>query len=63
MSTTYIAALASILVTVLPRFGVQVTSDEVTTLVSAGVVLVSGIWIIYQRYQRGDVTIAGVRKQ
>jgi len=62
MSTTYIAAIVSILVVVLPRFGIQVSSEEVTNILSAIVAVVSSIWIIVQRYKRGDVTPLGLRK-
>jgi len=62
MSTTYIAAIVSILATVLPRFGVSVSSEELTNILSALLVVGSGVWVIVQRYKRGDVTPIGVRK-
>jgi len=62
MSTTYIAVIVSILATVLPRFGVSVSSEELTNILSALLVVGSGVWVIVQRYKRGDVTPIGVRK-
>lgn len=62
MSTTYIAAIVSILATVLPKFGLTVSSEELTNIISAVVVVASGAWVIYQRHKRGDVTPLGLRK-
>lgn len=62
MSQTYIASIVSILAIFLPKFGIVVGSDELTSIIQAGVVLVSGIWIIVRRYQAGGVTPLGMRK-
>lgn len=61
-STTYIAIIVNILVTFLPKFGITVGSEELTSIIQAIVVAVTGIWIIVRRYKQGDITVAGVKK-
>lgn len=61
-STTYIAVIVNILVTFLPKFGITVGSEELTSIAQAVVAVVTGVWVIVQRYKKGDVTIAGVKK-
>ena len=62
MSQTYISALVIILVTILPKLGVQIGSEELTSLIQAVLVLASGAYIMYRRYQTGDIKITGGRK-
>lgn len=61
-STTYIAVIVNILATFLPRFGITVGSEELTSIAQAVVAVVTGVWVIVQRYRKGDVTAAGLRK-
>lgn len=61
-STTYIAIIVNILVTFLPKFGITVGSEELTSIIQAIVVAVTGIWIIVRRYKQGDITVTGVKK-
>lgn len=70
MSTQFLAAIVSILVVILPRFGVEVGSEELTALIQAIVVTVSSIWVMIQRLklkrvapgEETDVTPLGFRK-
>lgn len=62
MSQTYIAIVINLLVTFLPKFGVVVGTEEVTSIVQAAVALGTGVWIIVRRYQAGGVSVAGIRK-
>lgn len=62
MSTTVIASLVSILAVVLPYFGVQVGTDELTAFLQGLVVVVSSLWIWYRRVKSGDINMIGVRK-
>lgn len=62
MSQTYVSAIVAILATLLPKLGVQVGSEELTSIISAVVVVVSGIWIIVRRYKKGDIKLSGRRK-
>ena len=62
MSTTYSAALISILATVLPMLGISVGSEELTTTFRVILVIISGLWVIKERVKRGDISILGVRR-
>lgn len=62
MSTTYISVLVIFLAQLLPKLGITVGTDELTTTVTTIVTLASGVWILIRRYQKGDVTLAGVVK-
>lgn len=61
MSTTYISQYAVILGFILKFFKIEVSSEEVTSLVSAALVLGGTIWTLYKRHQQGDVTHLGKR--
>ena len=60
-STTYIAIIVNILATFLPKFGITVGSEELTSIIQAVVVAGTGVWVIVQRYKKGDITPAGVK--
>ena len=62
MSNEYISAVVIVLVTILPKFGIQIGSDELTSWIQAGVTVVSGVIIMIKRFQRGDIGILGNRK-
>lgn len=62
MSQTYVAAFISLLVVILPMFGIQVGSDQLTVTIQTIVVLVSQIWIMVRRHQVGDISVLGARK-
>ena len=62
MSKEYLAVFIMILATVLPQLGVEVSSEALTTTVSTIVVVVSGIYAMYRRYKKGDISPLGVRK-
>lgn len=62
MSPTYTAAAVSLLVVVLPMFGIRAGADEVTGIIQAATVIISSIVIMIRRYQDGDINILGARK-
>ena len=62
MSPTYTSAIVAILATVLPKIGFEVGSEELTSLVSAIIVIVSGAIIMYRRFKYGGITLAGTVK-
>ena len=62
MSTTIGSVFAQLLVIVLPMLGITVGSDDLTKTIQTIVLVVTGLWIWYQRTSRGDVTSLGVRK-
>lgn len=62
ISTTYIAVIVNLLATFLPKLGIDVGSEQLTSFIQTLIALGSGLWILYKRHQQGDVTIVGKRK-
>ncbi len=62
MSTTISAVFVQLLVVILPMFGVTVGSAQLTSTAQTIIVIVTGFWIWYQRYQKGDVKLFGAYK-
>lgn len=67
--TQIIAALVSILVIVLPWFGLNLATDELTPFIQGLVVVIAQIVVWYQRTTlqkspmgRGDVGVLGLRR-
>lgn len=61
-STTYLATIVSILATVLPLLEIQVGSEALTTTAQTIVIILSGLWVLKERFARGDISPLGVRK-
>lgn len=62
MSTTYIAVIANLLAQLLPKLGVVIGTEELTTTIQTIVLLGSGLWVLFRRYQQGDINLAGLKK-
>jgi hypothetical protein len=62
MSQTYIAVIVMVLGGVLPKIGVTLGNEELTTVVSSLALIGGAVWALIRRYRQGDVTLAGVRK-
>lgn len=62
MSSQYISALVIILATLLPKFGIQVGSDELTSFLQAVITVVGGVVIMYKRYKQGGINILGRKR-
>jgi len=58
LSQEYIGALAILLVSVLSMFKIQVGNETVTALITG----VLGLWVAIRRYNKGDITVGGVKK-
>jgi hypothetical protein len=61
MSTTIVAVFINLLSMLLPTIGVDVGTEELTQAVQVLVAVVTGLWIWFQRVQKGDVSVVGVR--
>lgn len=61
MSQTVISLLIVILSTVLPKLGVTIGNDALTTTISTILVLGAAIWAWVRRYQAGGINAAGLR--
>ena len=62
MSQTYIAVIISVLGSILPKLGISIGSDELTTTISVIVTIAGALWALIRRYQAGGVTTLGTRK-
>ena len=60
-STTYLAVIVNILSVLLPKVGITVGTEELTTTIQTIVAIFTGLWIMIQRYKRGDINVAGVK--
>ena len=61
-STTYIASIVGLLAVVLPMLGIEIGTEGLTEVVSAVVTVGTFAYVIYRRFNQGDITIAGVKK-
>ena len=62
MSSTYIAILTNLLVTVLPLIGITIGTEAITTTVQTLVAVITGLWVLKERFSRGDVNVVGSYK-
>lgn len=60
-STTYTATVVLILTSIANIFSIEVVSDELTVIVSASLTILSGMWIIIERYRKGGLSAFGFR--
>lgn len=61
MSTTIIAVITNLLVTVLPLVGITIGGDAVQTTVQTVVAVATGLWIWGQRVQHDDINLFGIK--
>lgn len=57
-SQEYLGAIVILLVQVLNLFGIELASEEVTTIVTGVVAL----WVAIRRYAKGDISMGGVKQ-
>lgn len=62
MSQTVISVVIMLLAEILPKIGIVVGSEQLTTTTSTLIVVISGIWVWVRRWQQGDVKWFGARK-
>ncbi len=60
-STTYAAIIVNILSFILPKMGITIGSDALTTTIQTVAIVGSGIVVMYKRYKQGGVTAMGVK--
>ncbi len=61
MSQTYVGILMMALSVFLPKLGVQIDNEALTTTVSVLFTIAGAIWAARGRYRLGGVNIAGLR--
>lgn len=62
MSQTYLGIIVMILSVFLPKLGITIGSDELTTTVTVITTIIGALWAFYGRYRLGGVNFAGLRK-
>jgi hypothetical protein len=58
MSQEYVGAIALVIVGVLKAFGIEIANDAIAGILTGGVAL----YIAFRRYQKGDISLGGVKK-
>ena len=58
LSQEYIASIALVIVGLLKAFGIEIANDAITGIITGGVAL----YIAFRRYQKGDISLGGVKK-
>lgn len=62
MSQTYIAIFVTLVAPLLPKLGLVIGNDELTTTITTVLAVGAAIWGFIRRYQAGGISIAGIRK-
>lgn len=62
ISTTYIAVIVNLLAVLLPKVGVEIGSDQLTSALQTLVAVASGVYLLIKRYRQGGVSILGVKR-
>ena len=58
-SSTYTAVIINVLAQVLPFLGISVGSEALTTTAQTLIAIVSGLWILKERFSKGGVGVFG----
>lgn len=62
-SQTYLAVIVMVLAQILPKIGVNLGNDELTSTVTVLVTVGAAVWALVRRYQGGGVAMSGARTQ
>ena len=60
-SQTYASVIIMVLAQVLPKLGVQIGNDAISTTVYTVISIGAGVYALYRRYKAGGVTAVGTR--
>lgn len=58
-----LTSLAGVIVLILNHFKINIGTDDITAFLGAAVTLGGLVWGWFHRYQKGDLTVAGFRKE
>lgn len=61
-SQTYASVIVIVLAQLLPKLGVEIGSDQLTTTITTILTIVGALWVLIRRHRAGDVTLFGRRK-
>ena len=62
MSQTYIAVIVMVLSQLMPKLGLEIGNDALTTSVSTLLLIGGAVWALVRRHQAGGIDALGVRK-
>jgi len=62
MSKEYVAFAVMILGFILPKLGVEVDANALSTTIYTLVMIATGIVGMVSRYKKGDITLGGLKK-
>lgn len=57
-----ITALVGVIILILNHFKINIASEELESVIGAGITVVGIVWNWIHRYQNGDITLSGFRK-
>lgn len=60
-STTYLAQIVILVAFALKVFKIEISTEELTTIISSIMVLGGALWTLYQRHKKGDINVVGVK--
>ena len=61
-SQTYAGIIVGLLAALLPKIGIEVGSEALTTTISTILSIGGALWALRARHSKGDVSVLGVRK-
>lgn len=62
MSQTIISVFVIVASEFLPRIGINIGNEALTTTIQTLAVIGAALWIWFRRHQAGDINIVGVKK-
>lgn len=60
--TTNLTAIIGVIVMILNHFNINIGTEELSAVIGAGITIVSIVVSWVNRYKKGDISVAGVRK-
>ena len=61
-STTYASVIVAVVAEVLKWSGIEVGGEALTTTVLTLIQVLSGVWILIERFKKGGISALGVKK-
>lgn len=61
MSQTYVGVIVMLLSVFMPKIGLTIGTDDLTTTITTITTVIGALWAFYGRYRLGGVTFAGLR--
>lgn len=62
ISQEYVSLLVVLLANLLPKVGLVLGTEPITTLATLIITVIGVIWAMYRRHRKGDISIVGTKK-